>query len=416
MQSSSIGLVVIGVIVLFHSQVAVGQTAPTPQELDRRIQQLRTGNVVVQVVDDQKRPIAGASVQLSQTRHHFEFGTALSTHLFHNRTDSTTRSRYLNLAKRLFNATVHENALKWNATEPEQGKVNYSDADRMLAWSEANGMSMRGHTLFWEEDRWNQDWLKTMKPAQLRTAVRQRATDVCHRYRGRIREYDVLNEMLHWNFFRSRLGPGIVKDMFQWCNAADPVAQLYVNDFDILNGKKLDAYVRLIRSLLSQGVPIQGIGAQGHLSSITSARIQKSLDTLAQFKLPVKITEFDAQAATEQEQAQILTDLYRTAFAHPIVTGIYMWGFLEGATWKPNTAIFRRDFSAKPAAKAYLNLVFHQWWTQLRTQTDRDGKAKTRAFFGQYRVTASHDRLTTTQAVEFTPTEAQPKLVTVVLK
>ncbi len=353
------------------------------------------GNVVLQVVDQQNRPVVGATVQLQQTRHDFEFGTALSTEIFSTNARPNDQRQYFNLATQLFNASVHENALKWYATEPEPGQINYADADRILAWSTQQNSPMRGHTLFWEGEQWQQPWVKKLSKAQLRSAVQHRTLEVCRRYRGKIREYDVLNEMLHGNFFRQRLGDGIVKDMFQWCHQADPSAILYVNDYNILTGQDLDAYVKEIRSLLKQGVPIGGIGIQAHIREpITVAQIQRSLDTLAQFKLPLKLTEVSVVAPTAAGQAQVLSDLMRVAFAHPAVTGIYQWGFWEGAHWEPKAALFRNNWQPKPAAIAYQTLVFQTWWTQTGGQTDAQGQWQGRAFWGSYRAIATHQNQT----------------------
>jgi GH35 family endo-1,4-beta-xylanase len=222
--------------------------------------------------------------------------------------------------------------------------------------------------------------------------------------------------MLHGDFFRRRLGKDIVKTMFQRCHAADPDAVLYVNDYDILNGKRLDDYVQQIRSLLAQGVPVGGIGIQAHIlrETITPAQIQHSLDTLAQFNLPIKITEFSTLADTEQEQAKNLLNLYQIAFAHPKVKGILMWGFWEKAHWIPQAAIFDRNFKPKLAAKVYQELVFRQWWTRSSGSTDRNGQFLTRAFFGQYRVTVRGRNWSKTRSFSFQSQMNQPKVFTFV--
>ena len=252
-------------------------------------------------------------------------------------------------------------------------------------------------------EQWNPAWLKSLSKQDLQIAVERRATEICGRYRGRIREYDVLNEMLHGDFFRQRLGADIVKTMFQRCHAADPGAVLYVNDYDILNGKRLDDYVRQIRSLLAQGVPVGGIGIQAHIlkETIAPAQIQHSLDTLAQFNLPIKITEFSTQTDTEQEQAKNLLNVYQIAFAHPQVKGILMWGFWEKAHWVPQAAIFDKNFRPKLAAKVYQDLVFRQWWTRSSGNTNRNGQFSTRAFFGQYRVTVKGRNWSRTRLLPF---------------
>jgi GH35 family endo-1,4-beta-xylanase len=278
-------------------------------------------------------------------------------------------------------------------------------------------MTMRGHTLFWAVEKWNQPWVRQLSDRDLRIAVENRTREVCSRYRGRIGEYDVLNEMLHGDFFQRRLGEAIVDEMFRWCRESDPNARLYVNDYNILDGRELDRYIEQIRTLRQRGVPVGGIGTQAHFSEpITADRIQQSLNTLAQFGLPIKITEVSVIANSEAEQARILTDLYRVGFAHPAVTGILMWGFWEGAHWRPSAAIFKRNFQPTPAAKAYQDLVFRQWWTTVTGKTNQSGTLTTRGFYGRYQVTVTANNRTIQQIFSLLPQEASPRQVTIVVK
>jgi endo-1,4-beta-xylanase len=122
--------------------------------LAKKITQTRTGNIAIEVVNSKQQPIPGVEVKIEQVTHEFEFGTALSTNLFAQGANPTDRERYLHLARQLFNATVHENALKWDAMEPQRGQLSYADADRILGWSEAHSLPLRGHTLFWEVEQW----------------------------------------------------------------------------------------------------------------------------------------------------------------------------------------------------------------------------------------------------------------------
>jgi len=389
--------------------------ASTPS-LDKRILDLRAGNVVVQVVDKSGRPVKNAIVRLEQTAHNFEFGVSLRTEMFQDKTNATHRTKYLNIVKELFNASVHEDALKWYSTESTQGQLNYADADRILQWSEQNKLRMRGHNLFWEVERWSQPWLKTLSSSALRTAAQNRATQICTRYRGRIGEYDVLNEILNGDFFQKRLGNGIIKDMFAWCRKADPAAVLYTNEYNILNGEQLDRYVALIRSLQAQKIPLGGIGVQAHFrQDVTADQMQRSLDTLAKLGLPIKITEFSAVGDTEQKQAQTLSDLYRVAFAHPAVVGIFMWGFWEGAIWERRSAIFKQNFEPKLAARTYRDLVRKQWWTNQTGKTSDRGEFSIRAFFGTYRLTVQAGKTIREQQFSVLPGSRSPQIVRLTL-
>ena len=65
-----------------------------------------------------------------------------------------------------------------------------------------------------------------------------------------------------------------------------------------------------------------------------------------------------------------------------------MWGFWEGANWIPVSSLYRRDWTPLPAAEAYRDLVFREWWTRWQGAADAKGRCEVPAFFGQYRIKA----------------------------
>jgi len=144
---------------------------------------------------------------------------------------------------------------------------------------------------------------------------------------------------------------------------------------------------------------------QGHLhgDSFDPVVLRASLDRLAEFKLPIRVTEFNfpgqrskhyeqrgARLSDEEEQAKAkaIVDYYRVCFAHPAVEGILMWGFWEGANWIPVSSLYRRDWSPAPAAEAYRDLVYRQWWTNWKGRADGQGRCEVPVFFGRHRVSA----------------------------
>jgi GH35 family endo-1,4-beta-xylanase len=252
-----------------------------------------------------------------------------------------------------------------------------------------------------------QTWLKDMTDDDFKTTVAMRGRTVAARYRGRFAEYDLNNEMMHANYYEQRFGIDFIRQMALWVKEGDPNAKLFVNDYDITTGNRLDDYVKHIRKLLDAGVPLSGIGVQGHLhgDSFDPAALQKSLDDLSQFKLPIRITEFnfpgqrskymtgDRTAAMppeeEQAKAEALKQFYTICFAHPSVTGIMMWGFWEGANWIPQSSLYKRDWTPLPAAKAYEDLVLNKWWTRWSGTAGRQGQVELRAFYGTHKVTVN---------------------------
>ena len=360
------------------------------READERIEKLRKGKLAVKVVDSQGNPVSNALVSVAQTRHEFLFGTALASDMFRPEATNAEVIAYREHVKKYFNHAVTENALKWPEMEPKKDEVHYELVDAMAGWCRTNGIVLRGHCLFWSCHV--PEWASALSDVDLRFAIMRRARNVVGHYRGMIDEFDVDNEMLHCTALSQRLGDSIFRQMCAEASGANPGAVLYVNDYGILEGNELNRYEKQIRNLLETGAPVGGIGLQAHFAGAAdSGRIQKALDTLSRFNLPIKITEFDCWADDEAVQAQTLEDVYRTAFAHSAVQGILMWGFWEKNRWKPKAAIFRTDFSKKPSAETYERLVFSNWWTRAEGRTAVDGTFECRAFFGDLNVSVKTD-------------------------
>lgn len=385
-------------IVVVAMSCRAGLSASTVPELDGAIRKVRMGTLVVETTP-------GAEVRVEQQRHEFWFGAALASQMFGERADAETAAQYKKVFLDNFNAAVTENALKWPSMERRQGQVDYSICEAMLQWTDEHEIPLRGHNIFWGIRNFVQPWVIALDDATLRETVKARALDIGTRYRGRFAEYDLNNEMIHGNYYQDRLGPQITREMADWVRQGDPNAVLFLNDYDILTGRRLDDYFAHIRGLLEQGVPIGGIGVQGHLhgDSFDPAVVQASLAKLAQFKLPIVVTEFNFpgqrskhyekrgdQLTDEEEQAKAkaIVDYYRICFAQSAVKGILMWGFWEGANWIPQSSLYRRDWSPTPAAEAYRDLVFKQWWTSWQGKADAAGRCEVPAFYGRHRVTA----------------------------
>lgn len=368
-----------------------------PEAIAGRIAEHRMGDLVVMA-----KP--GAAVHVEQLRHEFWFGAAVSSGVFSGWMNAEDQRRYKETFLANFNAAVTENAVKWPSMERRQGQVDYSVVDAILAWTEEHDIPLRGHNVFWGVPNRVQDWLKEMNDDELRKTLENRAKNIASRYKGRFAEFDLNNEMLHANYYEDRLGPGITKDMADWFKQADPDAELYLNDYDILTGNRLEDYIKHIHRFLDQGVPFAGIGVQGHLhgESFDPEALQNALNELAKIGLPIRITEFnmpgqrslymrernlDLTDEQEQAKARNLAEYYRICFAHPAVEGILMWGFWEGANWIRQSSIYRRDWTPTPAAAAYRDLVFKEWWTTADAKTGENGQCRVRAFYGKYAVT-----------------------------
>ncbi len=382
---------------------------------DREIGRLRQGTIRVKT-----RP--GATVKVTQQRHGFQFGSPIGGTWLRLAADDPERLRMEQFLTRWFNGSVI--GVKWGAIEPAEGDRRYATADAVLDWSLAHGFGVRGHCIFYAHRIHVQEWVRNIADdATVLRHIERHARDIARRYRGRIPEYDLNNELLDGCWYRSRLGDDILRRMADWVLEEDPDATLYVNEHDIVTGGDIDRYVELIDRLLELGVPIGGIGCQGHLDPpFDLSHIKPVLDRLGQFGLPIKITESDTGIKLKEERYQgvpwiegadkekdlerfrrivdgyppdfeerkaaAIDGLYRIAFAHPAVAAIFMWGFQEGHQWRTRGEIVRRDVSLLPGGRAYENLVRGEWWTDTATTAGDDGFCAIRAYYGTHRVEA----------------------------
>jgi endo-1,4-beta-xylanase len=348
----------------------------------------------------------GDKVIVEQLRHEFWFGCAITNGMIRGSMSEKDRSIYKEKFLENFNSAVTENAVKWPDMESRKGEVDYEVVDAILKWTEENSIPLRAHNLFWGIPQFVQPWVKGLNDEDLRKTLQNRAETVTARYKGRFAEYDLNNEMIHGNYYEERLGPEITKLMAVWAHNGDPDAKLFVNDYDILTGVMLPQYMAHIRKLQKQGVPVAGIGVQGHLhsESFDREKLRMALDSLSKFNLPVRITEFNMPGQKskyytrrittmtpeeEEQKAKDLVDYYRICFANPAVEGILMWGFWEGANWIPVSSLYKRDWSPTPAAEAYKKLIFNEWWTNVSGVADNKGRFSVPAFFGKYRITVN---------------------------
>ncbi len=374
--------------------------------LDRLIDAHRRGDFAVALRDVEGRP-AGGAVTYELVRHDFEFGTAIASRMVGAPDPVSARNRGLPSADEIarydqivttyFNSVVVENAMKWplmeDADGPDAGKE--ARALFMADWARERDLYLRGHTLIWGVARWQPDWLKALaeQPAEVVEArVKARLDRALTLFAPYVREWDLNNEMMHEDIFGRAMNLPNGAAYFTWAKAIDPDVTYYVNEYGVLQGNEVDRYVAHIRQLLDAGAKVGGIGDQAHFFKPVpeNRRLWAILDKLGQFGLPVKITEFDLHynGMTDAEQAEQLRRFYRVCFAHPAVEGIYMWGFYENAHWRQRAALWRPDWTPKPAAEAYMALMTDTFHTAGDAEADASGGLRFRGFHGTYRFTS----------------------------
>lgn len=300
-------------------------------------------------------------------------GGAISGELFN--TDNPDEAATVN---REYNAVVAENAMKMRAiaNSPDPGNYLFATADAMVASAQKNGQTVRGHTLVWHDSA--PAWVYEIKEkAAMRAAMTQYITTVVKHFGDRINVWDVVNEAISdgpGNPLRNNnpftvAGPDFIALAFRMAHAANPAARLYYNDYSVegLNGKS-DAMYALVKGLLADGVPIDGVGFQGHVDinfSVKDSGMQANLQRFRDLGLDVQLTEVDVQMVgngSEKEklarQAQVYGELLSTCLAVKC-SAFMMWGVSDRTSWRAGgkPLIFDDGYAKKPAYGALLRVL-----------------------------------------------------------
>lgn len=375
---------------------------------EARIEKQRRGPLVVNVVRNGK-PLPGAKIQVEMLRHAFRFGTAAPAELING--NNATSNRFRAELKSLFNTVTLENDLKWPNTDAD----GYDAPDKAIAWLKQNGFRIRGHNGVWGSERNVPAGAWAMKDSVLKDRVSDRVEEVVTRYKGQLYLWDVVNEAVTERSLWDRIGWETFGQVFRIAKVADPTALTAYNDYNITEesqvgtGHKEMAKER-VQQLLNQGAPVDIIGIQAHVGTPMTPMptVFKALDEMAALGPRLEITEYDLGVQDDKVHAEHMEDFLTTCFSHPQVDGFIMWGFWEGAHWRANEggAMFRRDWTARPTVKAYRDLVFKKWWTNETANSDSNGMAKFRPFYGTHKIKVTVGKITREFIGEILPGDA----------
>ncbi|MEU5911770.1 endo-1,4-beta-xylanase [Micromonospora sp. NPDC047527] len=299
---------------------------------------------------------AGTTLRASAAEKGRYFGAAVAT-------GKLSTSTYVNVLNREFNSVVAENEMKWDATEPQQGRFSYTGGDRLVSHAQANGMSVRGHALLWHAQQ--PSWAQGMSGSALRNAAINHVTQVATHFRGKIYAWDVVNEAFadggsggRRDSNLQRTGNDWIEAAFRAARAADPGAKLCYNDYntDGINAKSTGIY-NMVRDFKSRGVPIDCVGFQSHLGTTLAGDYQANLQRFADLGVDVQITELDVM--TGGNQANIYGAVTRACLAVSRCTGITVWGVRDCDSWRgsDNALLFDCNGNKKSAFDAVLNAL-----------------------------------------------------------
>ena len=381
-----------------------------------RIDQIRKAPLTVEVVDSEDKPLEGAKVRVQMLRHSFGFGSAVGANLLGVNLDDTEVLRdyfqhygnthdiemYRDIVQELFNKAVFENDLKfipWTQSKSNRDPTYRKEwIDRAFAWLQDRGLSVRGHWIACgalEEEY--PSWLLYGPKRFFRSALFSNIRDEVIAVGNRVVEWDAVNHVVDGEqSLAAHFGsPDIYVEIMKLSRKLDPGIELWTNEDLVLSGdgSRREPYEKLIRYLIERGAAPDGVGLMAHFDLFAlppPGEVLQVMERFARIIPNVQITELDVDVGDDEKlQADYFRDMMIAAFSHSACKGIMIWGFWEKRHWKPAGALYRSDWSIKPAGEVWKDLVFRQWWTDAEGRTDSQGRYVVRGFLGQHRVSVT---------------------------
>jgi endo-1,4-beta-xylanase len=283
-----------------------------------------------------------------------------------------------------------ENEMKMANIRKTEDATDFARADAVFNFAVNQGKLVRGHTLVWNS--WVPDWVKTLSKPEMESFLDEHIDIVMGRYEGRIHSWDVVNEAVgHDPFgpltlrngpFTDIIGPDYIARSFRRARAADPKAKLILNETHTERDDELGRNYRqrllvLIDSLLDAGVPLDGIGLEGHIQpdvKFIPERFAEFLQAIADRGLEIQITELDVNDQSFPDDIQqrdaMVAEVYSrflgTALANRNVKLVVTWqmtdrtayyyneslGNFPEAERRPRPLLFDLEFNKKPSYHA----------------------------------------------------------------
>ena len=322
-----------------------------------------------------------------------------------------------------FNTVVAENCMKAEVIHPPEGVYDFTLADEFVEKSLAAGLRVHGHVLIWHSQcpYWfhhDKDGNLVSKEV-LKKRMKEHIFTILGHFKGRVASWDVVNEAFEDNgslrnsLWYQILGEDFIPLAFQYAHEADPTVELYYNDFSMNKASKVEAVCKFFRPLIDKGMPIDGIGMQGHMILEDGAQniiseYDHSISTIVSTGVKTFFSELDLSvlpnpygfsganvsdrfayrpevdpykdgvpAAKQAEIDQFWVDFFKMLITHKDdIIRVNFWCVNDGNSWKNDFPIKgRKDYATLVDRNNQVKPVVQRIIELVQPQSSPSGKA-----------------------------------------
>ncbi len=403
----------------------------TDDRVKSGIEQNRKGFFQVNVKSPDGTPVTDVKLKFVQKKHEFLHGANLF--MLEELETPEKNERYRRDFAKIFNqATL---PFYWSDLEPTEGNIRFSkDSEKIyrrptpdlcLEYCEENGIYPKAHCLTYFN--FQPEWVNKEDIAENKSKLVTRYEKIAERYKDRIKDWEVVNELLcSWDtsaryaFYKE---DNVTEWNFELAKKYFPANKLIINEatnhvwsWGAFMWNR-SPYYQMIERALKSGSPIDCIGMQFHSFDSRNAekelyrfrynpmRMFEVMDQYAKLNLPMQITEitipaYSNSAEDEAVQAELIEKLYSIWFSHQSMEAIIYWNLVDGyAAFAPmgdmtageniyHGGLLRFDMSKKPAYDMMDELFNRRWVTNTEATSGENGEAKFKGFYGDYEIVA----------------------------
>ena len=320
---------------------------------------------------------------------------------------NVTNPDQMALIRQQFNSITAENDMKPQPTEPSEGQFNWTGADRIANFCRQNGIRLRGHCLMWHAQigRWIYEDAdgKPLEKEEMFRRMREHIHAVVNRYKDVVYAWDVVNEAMtddrnasdpyRQSAMYKIAGDEFIANAFRYAREADPDGLLFYNDYNETDPVKSQRIFDMVKKMKANGVPIDGIGMQGHYNIYGPAEeeIDRAITLYKQVVKHIHVTELDVRANEEMggqlqfsqegmtvsdSLKQHLADQYARIFRvlrkhKDVIDNVTFWNLSDRDSWlgaRNYPLLFDTDYKPKKAYDYVLNMRNPDWATPKRPQ------------------------------------------------
>ena len=320
---------------------------------------------------------------------------------------NVTNADQMELIRKNFNSITAENDMKPQPTEPRKGEYNWAGADRVANFCRQNGIKLRGHCLMWHSQigRWiyQDDQGNPLPKEEFFANMKAHIQAVVSRYKDVVYAWDVVNEAMtddknatdpyRQSAMYKIAGDEFIAKAFQYAREADPNALLFYNDYNETDPVKSQRIFNMVKKMKDAGVPIDGIGMQGHYNIYgpKEEEIDAAITLYKQVVKHIHVTELDVRANEEmggqlqfsQEGMNVtdslkqhLADQYARVFRalrkhKDVVECVTFWNLSDRDSWlgvRNYPLPFDSEYKPKMAYDYIMNMSDPKWNMPARPQ------------------------------------------------